>query len=263
MAAFYWSIGQVVGGSQTMILTIVGEVIDLQVTSRPELGNQPVPFQGFQACIPTQNVTCGPVPLTWLPLTANGYLCAGAGQTTSSMLPVPSATSQSPTDPNPNGPSPFCDAQTHGGIFYTTPTGGGSATNPPDPCDAAQKSPALSAARSYYEYACGLLRSDQANVTVYTGIAAAAQAAAIGFTAAAAASGILWYVAAVFAVIAMIFGAIALLFSLLAAQASIDLGLDETRLDLAQKAWESAIAAVRTACCPALITISTADLVCP
>src|SRR5258708_3733230 len=230
-----------------------------QGTSRSDWGNQPVPVQGFQPCITTQTVVCGPVPLNWLPLSANGFSCVPAGQTPQI---VPAATSASPTDPSTNGPNPFCDALTKGGIVFTTPDGGGSVTTPKEKCDAAQNSPALSSARSAYDSACAMLRSDQASQAVYTGLGAAMQGVAGGFTAAAFASGIAWFVALVFAILATIFGALAIVFFVLAGQAANRVGVDESLLDSAQQAWESAVAAVRAACCPACITINTADLVC-
>jgi hypothetical protein len=263
MAGFFWTIGPAVGGGQMMSLTIAGEVGFLQVTSSASSGYQVVAVPDFKPCIPGQTVEIGPVPLSFLPLTANGTGCVPAGQ----MPPmVPTATSQSPTDPNTTGPNPFCDALTHGGTVDTTSGGGGSIMTPQSPkelCDAAQNSAALSAARSSYVSACALLRRDQANLTAYLAVAAAAQGAAAGFTAAAFATGIAWYVALVFAILAIIFGAIAIAFFVLAGQAANDVGFDESLLDSAQKAWESAVAAVRAACCPAWITINTADLVCP
>lgn len=259
MAAFYWSIGPAQGSAQIMLLTIVGEVTGLQVTSRSDLGNQPVPVQGFQPCIPTQTVPCGPVPLVWLPLTANAFVCGAAGDTPQI---VPTATSPSPTDPNTNGANPFCAALTSGGTVLTTPGGGGSATTPKDMCDAAQNSAALTAARTAFESACGMLRSDQANAAVYVGLAAAFEGAAVTFTIASAATGLAFWVAIAFAILAIIFGGLAILFSALAGEAASRVASDESLLDSAQKAWESAIAAVRNACCPAWITINTADLVC-
>jgi hypothetical protein len=259
MAAFYWSNGPNQGSSQVMLLTIVGEVGVLQVTSSAQSGNQLVPVQNFQPCIQTQTVECGPVPLGFLPLTANGTACVAAGQTPPI---VPQATSASPTDPSPNGPNPFCPALTAGGTAFTTPDGGGSATTPKALCDAAQKSSALSVARSSFDSACGTLRSDQANVAAYTVVAANAQALAGGLTAAALASGVAWYVGLVLGILATIAGAIAIAFMVLAAQAASRVASDESLLDSAQQAWESAVAAVRAACCPAWITVNTADLVC-
>jgi hypothetical protein len=57
--------------------------------------------------------------------------------------------------------------------------------------------------------------------------------------------------------------AIALSFSIAAALTASAVAFDESVLDSCQQAWESAVAVVKTACCPAWITINTADLVCP
>jgi hypothetical protein len=123
-------------------------------------------------------------------------------------------------------------------------------------------SPALSAARHNFDVACAALRSDQANVAAYAAVAAAAAAVAAAAIGAAIATPN-WIAAIVLAVIAIISGAIAVAFSVLAAASSNNVSFDEGLLDSAQKAWESAVAAVRTACCPAWITINTNDLVCP
>lgn len=260
MAAFFWSIGPNNGSLQIMELTIVGEVTDLLVTSSAQSLNQPIAVPDFKPCVPSQTIQCGPVPLLFLPLSANGFLCGGpAGQTPNT---VPSATSPSPTDPNTTGSNPFCAALTSGGTVLTTFDGGGSTTTPQEMCVAAQNSAALSAARSSFESACAMLRSDQANVTVYVGAAAATQAAAAAFTAAAFATGLAWFVALGFAIAASITGALAIIFSILAGQAASNVGADESLLDSAQKAWESGVAAVKSACCPAWITVNTADLVC-
>lgn len=259
MAGFYWNIGQAVGSEQTMMLTIVGEVINLHVTSSPELANLPVQVTGFTPCVPMQTVVCGPVPLDWLPLSASGYACGPDGQP---QQMVPTATSASPTDPHTDGSNPFCDALTHGGVILTTQDGGGSAMTPKEKCDAAQHSPALSAARSAFDSACGTLRSDQSNVAVYTGLAAAMQAAAVAFTVAAVTTSAAWYVALVLGILATIFGALAITFAVLAGEAANRVAADEVLLDSAQQAWQSAIAAVRAACCSAWITINTNDLVC-
>ena len=133
---------------------------------------------------------------------------------------------------------------------------------PKEKCDAAQNSPALSAARSAFVAACGTLRSEQSKVAVFTGLAAAMQAAAVAFTIAAATTSAAWYVALVLAILAVIFGALAITFAVLAGEAANRVAADETLLDSAQQAWESAVAAVRAACCSAWITINTADLVC-
>jgi len=258
MAGFFWSNGPAQGSAQTMLLTIVGEVGMLQVTSSAQSGNQPIPVQNFQQCIPTQSVVCGPVPLSFLPLTASGTGCAPVGQIPTM---VPMATSASPTDPNMTGVNPFCDALTAGGIAFTTPDGGGSATTPKELCDAAQNSSALSEARSAFEFACEMLRSDQANVTAFVGAAAAAAAVCAALIAAAVVVAN-WIAQLVLAIAAVVAGAIALIFSMLAAQAASDVSMDEDLLDSAQKAWESAVAAVKKACCPAWITVNTADLVC-
>lgn len=262
MAAFYWSIGPAVGGGQMMALTIVGEVYFLQVTSSAATMNQPLAVPDFKTCIASQTLEIGPVPLSFLPLTASGTGCAAPGQTPPT---VPAATSPSPTDPNTTGPNPFCDALTHGGTVDTTSGGGGSIMTPQSPkelCDAAQNSPALSFARHLFEDACADLRKDQANVAAYAGVAAAAAAVAAAFIAAAVAVEF-WVDQLVFAALAAIFGGIALAFSILSAQAASQVSGDESFMDKAQMAWESAVAAVRTACCPAWITITTADLVCP
>jgi hypothetical protein len=257
MAAFFWSNGPAMGSQQTMLLTIVGEVDKLQVISSGGGLYQPVPVQNFVRCIPTQTIVCGPVPLVFLPLTASGTGCVPAGQT---VTLVPTATSASPTDPFTTGPNPFCDALTAGGIAFVTPEGGGFGTTPQERCDAAQKSPALGAARSAFDSACAHLRSDQSNVTAYVGAAAAA--ATIGGGLVAAAVMVPYPANVVLAVLAVIAFAVAIIFSILAVNAIHDVGVDEGLLEAAQRAWESAVAAVRAACCPAWITINTADLVC-
>jgi hypothetical protein len=259
MAAFFWSLGPASGGEQIMMLTIVGEVGSLQVTSST---GQQIPVKDFQPCIQTsQTLAIGPVPLLFLPLTANGTGCVAPGQT----APIlPQETSSSPTDPGTTSPNPFCDALTKDNTVFTTAGSGGSVTSPKTPkelCDAAQMSPALMAARSSFESACGMLRADQANVTAYTAVAAAAATVCAGFIAAAATTP--WPVNLGLALVAVVFGIIALIFVLLAATAAIAVGSDESVLDMAQQAWESAVAAVKTACCPAWITINTSDLVCP
>jgi len=174
---------------------------------------------------------------------------------------VPSATSPSPTDPFTVGPNPFCDALTKS--VDTIVGSGGSVTSPQGQCAAAQTSPALSAARSSFDSACAKLRRDQANVAAYVGAAAVLGTIAGGFIAAAATVGTAYWIAEiVLALLALFFACMAALFSSMAAQAAIDVGSDESLLDMAQQAWESAVAAVKTACCPAWITVNTADLVC-
>jgi hypothetical protein len=258
MAAFFWTIGPSVGGGQTMLLLVVGDVSILTVTSSAPSGSTPIPFMGFQPCIPgSQSLTIGPVPLSFLPLVASGLGCGAPG----SVSVVPSGTSPSPTDPFTDGPNPFCDALTKS--VDTIVGSGGSVTSPQGQCAAAQMSPALSAARSSFDSACAMLRRDQANVTAYTGIAAVLGAIAVGFVAAAATVGTAnWIAEIVLALLALFFGCMAALFSYMAAQAAINVGSDESLLDSAQRAWESAVAAVKTACCPAWITVNTADLVC-
>jgi len=262
MATFYWSNGQAQGGVQTMLLTIVGEVKDLWVTSTPSPGTsvQRVPVQGFQECIPMQTVTCGPVPVSFLPLVASGTGCPAPGQATGFYLPT--AVSASPNDPI--GPGPFCDALTAGGIAYTTPGGGGGGPPPQtvhEKCDAAQNSAQLQAVRDWFTYWCSALRTDQSAVSAYVGAAATAAAIGAGFLAAAIAAG--WPAVVVFAILASVCFALALVFSILAALAGVDVGIDESGLASAQQSWQQLIAAVRKSCCPAWITISTNDLVCP
>ena len=260
MAAFFWSIGPSNGSLQIMELTIVGEVTNLLVTSSAQSLNQPIAVPDFKPCIPTQTVACGPVPLSFLPLTANAFLCGALeGQPPNT---VPSATSQSPTDPIPVGSNPFCPALTSGGTVTTTFGGGGSTMTPQEMCAAAQNSAALSTARSAFVSACAMLRMDQANVTADAGAAAALQAAAGAAAAASAIASLAWFVALAFGIVATILGGLAIVFSILAGEAAKHVGIDESLMDSAQQAWESAVAAVRTACCPGWITINTADLVC-
>jgi len=176
--------------------------------------------------------------------------------------PEPVTTSPSPDDPSPNGPNIFCDVLSSGTID-TTPGGGGSVTSPQEKCAAAQKSSALSAARSSYESACAMLRSDQALVTVSdTCGAAAAATATLAALVALAAIPVPWVVSIIIWTLITVASALAIAFSVLAAQTASRVGSDESILDMAQQAWEAAVAAVRTACCPAWITINTADLVC-
>jgi len=239
-----------------MYLTIIGEVSSVTVTSSAATLHQLVQVKGFQACIPySQTLECGPVPSNFLPLTATGFGCPGDSESI-----VPSATSPSPDDPSPNGPNIFCDVLSSGTID-TTPGGGGSVTSPQEKCAAAQKSSALSAARSSYESACAMLRSDQALVTVYIGAAAAATATLAALVALAAIP-VPWVVSIIIWTLITVASALAIAFSVLAAQTASRVGSDESILDMAQQAWEAAVAAVRTACCPAWITINTADLVC-
>jgi hypothetical protein len=269
MAAFYWSNGPSSGGAVTMYLTIVGEVRDLDVRSSPSTMAASVPVTGFQQCIPSQTVTCGPVPLQFLPLSANARGC-GAPQ----IEPVPTAVSASPGDPT--GPGPFCDALTAGGMYtYTTPGGstqpgggggptggpGAAPASPREACDAAQNSALLDLARARFNYACLWLRADQANFTAYTAGATAAWGVAGGLAAAAASTP--WPANLVLAILAVIAAAIALALTLLAAFAASAVSQDLQRLMDAQTIWRNAIAAVRRACCPAWIVIQTDDLVCP
>jgi hypothetical protein len=59
MTAFFWSIGPAQGSLQTMILTIVGEVGFLEVTSSALSGGVQVPVSNFQPCImASQNIEC-------------------------------------------------------------------------------------------------------------------------------------------------------------------------------------------------------------
>ena len=269
MATFYWNNGPSSGSLITMHLTIVGEVSVLHVTSSPATmgGAQPVPVTDFHKCVPFQTVECGPVPVQFLPLTANGLGCDGGSQ-----LPVPSATSASPLDPT--GPGPFCDALTAGGTFtYTQPGGtaqpGGAPAGAPSggdtpmaACDAAQHSSQLDLARNLFYSACQLLRFDQASVSAYSAAAGVAAALAGGLVAAAAASGNIYTLIA-FAIAAAVAAAVALIFLALALAAAANVSRDQQILASAQTAWRNAIASVRRACCPAWIVISTDDLVCP
>jgi hypothetical protein len=269
MAAFYWSNGPASGGAVTMHLTVVGEVSNLDVRSSPATMGQPVPVSGFQQCIPTQTVDCGPVPLQFLPLTANGFGCGA-----SELAPVPVATSPSPNDST--GPGPYCDVLTAGGTFtYTTQPGGtaqpgggspgspfGAGTTPRDACDAAQNSYVLDLARSRFNYACQLLRSDQANVGAYSAAAATAATIAGGFIAAAALVSF-WVAQLILAALAAVAAAVAIIFTALAFAAAADVSRDQQWLAAAQTLWGNAIASVRRACCPAWIVIQTDDLSCP
>lgn len=267
MASFYWSNGPGSGGAITMHLTIVGEVSNLDVRSSPATMAQPVPVSGFQQCIPTQTVDCGPVPLSFLPLSAQGFGC-GASQ----LAPVPVATSPSPNDPT--GPSPYCDILTAGGDFtYTTQTGGTAqpgggtpwtpfgGTTPREACDAAQNSSALALARSRFDYACQLKRSDQANSTAYFAAAGVMAAIAGGFIAAAAIVEF-WVAQLILAALAAIAAAVALILTALALAAAADANRDQQMMDAAQTLWRNTVASVKRACCPDWILISTDDLTC-
>jgi hypothetical protein len=250
MPSFSWNKGPGSGTIVTMYLTITGEVSSVTVTSSDATLHQLVQVQGFQACIPySQTLQCGPVPLQFLPLTATGFGCPGDSESI-----VPPAISPSPDDTG-LGPNLFCDVLPPGPID-TTPGGGGSVMSPQEKCAAAQKSSALTAARTSYESACGMLRSDQAMVSFYIGAAAAATATLTALVAIAAIPMPI-YVSAIIWTLITIVSALAIAFTVLAAQAASRVGSDETILDMAQQAWEAAVAAVKTACCP------TADLVCP
>src|SRR5436190_18345745 len=267
MAAFYWSNGPASGGAITMHLTIVGEVMTLDVRSSAQTMGQQVPVSGFQQCVPTQTVDCGPIPLSFLPLSAHGFGCG-----VSAMAPVPVAISPSPNDPT--GPAPYCDVLTAGGDFtYTTAGGttqsGGSSpwtpfggTTPREACDAAQNSSALALARSRFDYACQLMRSDQANSTAYFAAAGVMAAIAGGFIAAAAIASF-WVVQLILAALAAIAAAVALILTALAVAAAADVSRDQQWMADAQTLWRTTVASVKRACCPAWILISTDDLVCP
>jgi hypothetical protein len=269
MAAFYWSTGPGSGGAITMHLTIVGEVSNLDVRSSAATMAQQVPVTGFQQCIPTQTVDCGPVPLNFLPLTAKGFGCG-----VSVMTQVPVAISPSPNDPT--GPGPYCDILTAGGDFtYTTQPGGtgqpgpgspgspfGVGATPRDACNAAQNSSVLDLARSRFDYACQLSRSDQANSTAYFAAAGVMAAIAGGFIAAAAIA-TFWVVQLILAVLAAIAAAVALILTALALAAAADVSRDQQWMAAAQTLWRNAVASVKRACCPDWIIISTDDLTCP
>ena len=110
--------------------------------------------------------------------------------------------------------------------------------------------------------ACARLPTDQANVTVYTAVATVAAGIA-GVLIALAIAADFWVAQLVLGFLAALFAAVAEAFFMLAADAAWWVGFDESLLDSAQRAWQSAVAAVRTACCPAWITMNTDDLVCP
>jgi hypothetical protein len=267
MAAFYWNTGQSTNsGLVFMELTIVGEIKDLQVTSSPATMSAPVTVTGFQECIPSQIVECGPVPTQFLPLTARGLPCPG------SIEPVQPSVSPSPLDPG--GIGPWCHLLADAGpITLTQPggtgmTGGGPAgmptggATPMDACAAAQNSSLLDLAHSRFDTACQWLRSDQANAAAY-GVAAGAAAAVCAALIVAAVEAGFWVAQLILAVLAAIAGAVALAFTILAADAAANIGRDQRMLADAQAIWRDAIASVRSACCPDWIVINTDDLVCP
>jgi hypothetical protein len=64
-----------------------------------------VPVMGFESCIATsQTLPCGPVPVSWLALTANGTSCPADP----SMPPPPLASAASPAPDDPGGIAPYC-----------------------------------------------------------------------------------------------------------------------------------------------------------
>ncbi len=268
MAAFYWNTGPSQGsGLVLMELTIVGEIKDLHVTSSPATMSAPVTVTGFQECIPSQTVECGPVPGQFLPLTARGLACPG------SIEPVQPSISPSPLDPG--GIGPWCHLLADAGPITLTQPGGtgmtgggpagmptGGATTPMDACAAAQNSSLLDLAHSRFDTACQWLRSDQANAAalgVAAGVAGGIAAALIG---AAAAAGF-WVAQLILIALAAIAAAVALALTILAIDAAANIGRDQRMLADAQTIWRNAIAAVKSACCPDWIVINTDDLVCP
>ena len=261
MANFYWNIGSSQGQLVTMDLTIIGEVRDLIVTGTGTVPTMPVTLPiplTFQPCIQYEVVEFGPLSPSLLPLTARGTDCA-----LGSIV-------QSPLSPSPGdlgGPGPFCEVLPPvPPIGFTTVGGGGGGggapPTPQDKCFAAQHSPLLDSARNLFTTACGMYRTDQALAALYGGLAFAAWQVAAGLASGAAAAGITW-VGLGFAIAASVVTCIAAVFAALAGHAVANFSADLGLMDLAQTLWHNAIASVKMACCPAWISISTADLTCP